>query len=76
MCIAGGGGHVDLQSTSRDPLKPFCSRESWLSGLVSKAKCFFRPRYKDNLSQLPFSHALPFIFSGLCSKAAEQCRVK
>lgn len=49
---------------SKGPNETFCSRESWLSGLVSKAKCFFRPRYKDNLSQLPFSHTLPFSFAG------------
>lgn len=49
---------------SKGPNETFCSRESWLSGLVSKAKCFFRSRYKDNLSQLPFSHAFPFSFTG------------
>lgn len=32
------------------PSKAFCSRERELSGLGSKAKCFSRPRYKDNLS--------------------------
>lgn len=48
---------------SKGPNETFCSRESWLSGLVSKAKCFFRNRYKDNLSQLPFSHAFPFRFT-------------
>lgn len=47
-------------STARDPMKPSVG----LSGLVSKAKCFFRSRYKDNLSQLPFSHAFPFSFTG------------
>lgn len=49
------------------------SRESWFTGLVSKAKCFFRSRYKDNLSQLPFSHAFPFSFTCSCSKVADHC---
>ncbi|KAF2978503.1 hypothetical protein EK904_011269 [Melospiza melodia maxima] len=32
---------------SKGPNETFCSRESWLSGLVSKAECFFRNRAVD-----------------------------